>query len=121
TVTLQRDLSPNMTPEARALIDKTLADYGERAKKYEAEKAEIKKNAEGYSKEYDRLNLHDDQFDMAEASISVAIAMFGVTALTQKRWLLFIAAAVAAFGIVLGIAGFAGLNLHPDFLAKLLS
>jgi hypothetical protein len=120
TLTLQRDLAPNMTPEARGLLDKTLADYTERAKKYESEKAEIKKNAEGYAKEYDRLNLHDDQFDMAEASLSVAIAMFGVTALTQKRWLLVFAGCIAAFGIVLGVAGFAGLNVHPDFLAKLL-
>jgi len=37
---------------------------------------------------YDRLNVHDDQFDMAEALMSIGIALFGVTALTQKRALL---------------------------------
>jgi hypothetical protein len=58
---------------------------------------------------------------MAEATISIGIALFGVTALTQKRWLLFIGLAFAGFGLFLGIAGFAGWSIHPDFLAKLLS
>jgi hypothetical protein len=58
---------------------------------------------------------------MAEAAMSVGIALFGVTALTRKRWLLGVAGTFAAFGALLGIAGFAGWNLHPDWLANLLS
>jgi hypothetical protein len=88
--------------------------------RYEAEKDELKRKAEAFEKEYDTLNIRDDQFDMAEAAMSVGIAMFGITALTRKRWLLAFAAAVAAFGVVLGLAGFLGWNIHPEFLAKML-
>lgn len=117
---LQRDTTANLTPEARALLDRTITEYGEKIRHYEAEKAEIKRTAEGYQKEYDRLNVHDDQFDMAEATISIAIALMGVTALTQKRRLLYLALGFAGFGFVLGLAGFLGLSLHPDFLARFL-
>jgi hypothetical protein len=118
----QRELSgSSLSPEARALVDKKIADYEAKIHLYEKEKADIKTTAEGYQKEYDRLNLHDDQFDMAEALTSVAIALLGITALTRKRRLLYVAWVFAAFGVILGIAGFAGLGLHPDFLARWLS
>jgi len=118
---LQREMAgPSLSAEARALVDKKIAEYETKVRLYEQEKAEIKKTAEGFQKEYDRLNVHDDQFDMAEALTSVAIALLGITALTRKRRLLYVAWTFAAFGVLLGIAGFARLNLHPDFLARLL-
>jgi hypothetical protein len=58
---------------------------------------------------------------MAEALLSVAIALFGVTALTRKRWLLGVALVFASFGAIFGWAGFLGWNLHPDWLASVLS
>jgi hypothetical protein len=118
---LQRDLTgATMPAEARATLEKKIGDYAEEAKKYDVEKADIQAKADGCEKEYDRLNIHDDQFDMAEASISVGIALFGVTALTQKRWLLAVGGVVAAFGVLLGLGGFFGWNLHPDWLARAL-
>lgn len=117
---LQQKLAPPATPEGRALVASTIADYEAKIRHYEGEKTQVKGQAEGFQAEYDRLNLHDDQFDMAEAATSIAIALFAVTALTQKRKLLIVALAFAAFGIVLGMAGFLGLGLHPDFLARAL-
>jgi hypothetical protein len=117
---LQREISGTLTPDARAHIDKKIADYDTKIHLYEQEKAEIKKTAEGYQAEYDRLNNRDDQFDMADALTSVAIALLGITALTRKRRLMYVAWAFGGFGILLGIAGFAGLNIHPDFLARIL-
>jgi hypothetical protein len=117
----QREISPTLSPETRALLDKKIADYRARARQYETEKVEIKGQAEGFQKQYDALNFHDDQFDMAEASLSVAISVLGVTALTQKRWMLLVAGTFVLFGFVMGVAGFVGAGLHPDFLAKLLS
>ena len=58
---------------------------------------------------------------MAEGLLSVAIALLGVTALTQKRWLLGVALAFAGFGTLLGFAGFVGWSIHPDWLARLFS
>ena len=58
---------------------------------------------------------------MAEATLSLSIALLGITALTQKRWLLAVAVVFAAFGVALGVSGFMGYNIHPSFIAKLLS
>jgi hypothetical protein len=120
-LTVQRDVTGNLSPEGRTVLDKKIVEYEGKVKQYEAEKAEIKRTAEGYQKQYDALNLHDDQFDMAEASLSISIAVFGVTALTRKQWLLLVGGAFVIFGFVLGLAGFLDKSLHPDFLAKILS
>jgi DNA repair ATPase RecN len=120
-VELLRETNPGAPPEVRAVFEKRIAEYTAMEKKYETEKEDIRRKAEGFQKQYDDLNVHDDQFDMAEALLSVAIALFGVTALTRKRWLLIIAIAFAGCGMILGLAGFAGWNLHPDWLARLLS
>ena len=119
-LTIQRDVTGNLSAEGRALVDRKIADYAAKVKQYEADKAEIKHTAEGYQTQYDALNRHDDQFDMAEASLSVSIAVCGVTALTQKRWLLAVGGLFVAFGVALGLAGFLGKGFHPDFLANIL-
>jgi hypothetical protein len=116
-----RDATPNPTPELRAMFDKRIAEYSAQEKKYEAEKEDIKRKAEGFQKQYDEFNRHDDQFDAAEALMSVAIAMFGVTALTRKRWLLIVGIVFAGTGEILGIAGFLNWSLHSDWLASVLS
>ncbi len=118
---LQRDLAVNPTPEARALMDKKLTEYAARVKHYETDKLAIEKTAQGHKTEYDRLNFHDDQFDMAEALMSIAIALLGITALTQRRWLLVTALCFAGLGALMGLAGFLGLGIHPNFLANFLS
>jgi hypothetical protein len=118
---LQRDLAVSPSPDARALMDKKLTEYAARVKHYETDKLAIEKTAQGHKAEYDRLNFHDDQFDMAEALMSISIALFGITALTQRRWLLVTAGVFAGLGALMGLAGFLGLGLHPNFLASLLS
>jgi DNA repair ATPase RecN len=120
-VELLRDATPNATPELRAMFDKRIGEYKQQAQKYEAEKEAIRRQAEEYKKQYDELNRHDDQFDAAEALMSVAIAMLGVTALTRKRWLLIVGIVFAGIGELLGLAGFLGWSLHSDWLASLLS
>jgi hypothetical protein len=120
-LTIQRDLAIGMNADQQALIARKIDEYTAKAKRYDQEKAEIKAKAEGFAKEYDRLNRRDDQFDMAEASLSVAIALIGVSVLTKKKWLFGFAVGVAALGLVFGVAGFAQLDIHPDWLAKFLS
>ena len=104
-----------------AELDKRIAAYQAQVIRYEKEKAEVKAQAEGYQAEYDRLNLHDDQFDLSDAGFSVAIALLGVTALTRKRWLLIVASVFLAVGLLFGAAGFLQWSLHPDFLMSWLS
>ena len=118
-LTLQRELVAD--PRHAALIDQKIASYRAQARKYADEKTAIRKQAEDYQKQYDALNVHDDQFDMSEACLSVTLALFGVTALTKKRSLFIVASVFMFFGILLGLAGFFGWSLHPDFLAKFLT
>ena len=87
---------------------------------YEKEKGEIKKEAEGYVKEYDDINVFDDQFDMTEAFLSIAIAMLGITALTQKRWLLYFAGSIGVAGMIFGLTAFMKISLHSDFISRIL-
>jgi hypothetical protein len=120
-ITIQRDSMPGLSPDARSLLDRKIGEYIGKAKQYDAEKVKIKESAEGFQHDYDKLNFRDDQFDMAEASLSLSIALMGVTALSQKRWLLVVGGIFAVFGLALGVSGFMGYNIHPSFIAKLLS
>jgi hypothetical protein len=118
---IQKEEGASLSPAALALLDKKIALYTAQVQKYAKEKEDIKKEAEGAQAEYDRLNTHDDQFDMSEAGLSIAIALLGVSALTRKKWLVYFALIFALFGVVLGLAGFMGWSLHPDALARILS
>lgn len=100
--------------------DSIIKKYETQIAKYEQEKATIKKQAEGFQQQYDDINLFDDQFDMTEALLTISIAMFGITALTQKKWLLYFAGAVSLTGIILGVAAFMKISLHSDFISKIL-
>ena len=88
--------------------------------RYEKEKAEIKAQAEGYAKEYDDINMFDDQFDMTEALLTISIAMFGITSLTQKKWLLYFSGTVSLIGFILGLTAFMKISLHSDFVSRIL-
>jgi hypothetical protein len=120
-LTLQRDMTPNLLPEQKQKFDDAIQKQRDSAKRYEKEKEDIKNKAEGFEKARDVLDVHNDQFDMAEALMSVAIALLGVTALTQKRWMLFVAGTFGIFGAFMGIAGFAKLAVHPEWLARILT
>ena len=102
-------------------LDKRIANYEKQVKRYDHEKGEVKEEAEGYEKRYEELNSRHDLFDLCDAAMSVAIALLGVTALTRKRWLLGVAAIFLAVGVFFGIAGFAGLNIHPETAIKWLA
>ena len=117
----QLTLQKAITPAAAAFIDARIAVYQKQIAKYQHEKDEIRKSAEAAQKDYDALNFHDDQFDMSDACLSVAIALFGITALTRKRWLIFVACTFMVLGVIFGLSGFLGWKIHPDFFARWLS
>ncbi len=110
-----------MAPAALQNLDGQIAKYQSNVQRYEKEKNEIKEQAEGYQRQYKALNVHDDQFDLSDAALSVAIALMGITALTRKRWLLVFAIVFMCFGIFFGLAGFFQWDVHPEALTELLS
>jgi len=110
------------TPAAdRASVQQQLDTFNALAKDQDEKKKQQQDAAEQADKTYNQLNLHDDQFDLADAALSIAISLLAVTALTQKRWLYFLALVPTFFGLLMGLAGLLGWSLHPDALARLLS
>jgi hypothetical protein len=103
-----------------AAVQKAIAGFDADAAKYGAESPRLAQEAKGFSDQYDALNVHDDQFDAAEASLATAISIAAVAALTES-WLPLIASwVIGAFGLFMTICGFAGWPFHPDVLSTLL-
>jgi hypothetical protein len=88
--------------------------------KYKREAPALKAQAQSLASRYDALNVHDDQFDASEAAISTAIAMAAVSALAESATLLFGSWLFGAFGIFMGLCGFAELAFHPNVLSNFL-
>ncbi|MCV2366610.1 DUF4337 domain-containing protein [Roseateles oligotrophus] len=104
-----------------ASYDKAIAKYRVLASDQDEKKLELKAQAEQDQKNYDALNFRDDQFDLSNALIAIAIAMLAVTALTRLPALFFIALLPTLSGVFMGVAGLAGLAFHPETPVKLLS
>ena len=115
-VEMQIELSRNLAPDVRAQLAARLRKYRLQASAYGAEKDSIRQRADGFAAEYERLNVHDDQFDMADAAFSISIALYGITALTRRRWLLVMALLATLFGCFSGVCGFLGASFHPSWL-----
>jgi hypothetical protein len=84
-------------------------------------KDQLRVQADQDQQTYDALNYRDDQFDLSDALLALAISLLAMTALTHKRWLYWVALVPTAGGVVMGLAGLFGWHLHPDALARLLS
>ena len=84
-------------------------------------KDELQTQAQKDQETYDALNYRDDQFDLSDTLIALAISLLALTALTHKFWLYWIALVPTTGGVLMGLAGLLGWHLHPDALARLLS
>ena len=98
-----------------------IASYEALALDQATKKEELRKQAEQDQQTYDALNYRDDQFDLSDALIALAISLLALTALTHKRWLYWLALLATAGGVVMGFAGLLGWHLHPDALSRMLS
>jgi hypothetical protein len=105
---------------SKELAAKQAAEYEADIKKYQGRSVETMAKAKALEAEYDRLNFRDDQFDMSDAFLSIAVALAAVASLVDAFWLLCIAWGTGGFGLLMGIAGFLGFNLRPEWLAALL-
>src|SRR5256885_14931925 len=117
-----------LTVQAAAAPSQAQPAYQEQIKSYQAiaqDQEEKKKTqqaaAEKDDQTYNELNYHDDQFDLSDAMLALAISLLALTALTQKRWLFVIAMVPTFFGALMGLAGLFGWAIHPNALTRLLS
>jgi len=119
TARVEMALIAGASPTAAAKT--AIAGMDAEIEKYTAEAPRLRQAAKGDEARYDALNVHDDQFDLSDALISIAVSLAAVAALAESRPLLGVCWAAGALGVLFGIAGFAGWSLHPDALTALLS
>jgi hypothetical protein len=113
--------APSQPVSERANYQQAIDQYAQLAADQVKKKDELKTLAEQDQKDYDAANFRDDQFDLADALLAIAISLLAVTALTHLWWLYFVALVPTGFGVLMGLSGLAGWGIHPDALIRLLS
>jgi hypothetical protein len=98
-----------------------IAHYERLVAEQEKKKTELKAQADQDQKDYDAANFRDDQFDLSDAFLAIAVAVLAVTSLTRQRWLYGLAMVPTVFGVLMGLAGLCGWPIHPSWLTSLFS
>jgi hypothetical protein len=101
--------------------DEAIGRYDAKAASEAQKKADLRAQAEQDQKTYDSLNYRDDQFDLSDAALAIAIALLAVAALTKIWWMYWLSWVPIGFGVLMGLAGLLGWALHPDTLTRMLS
>lgn len=104
-----------------AAVAQEIARNDAEVARYEESSKRLNEKAKGLEASIEKLNFQDDQFDISDALISIAIAVAAVAALTESWGLLALGWLSGGSGILMGLAGFLGWGLHPDWLVKLLT
>jgi hypothetical protein len=108
-------------PAQRPAVDSAMVKYAALVKDQATKKDSLRIQAEADQKTYDSLNYRDDQFDLSDTLIALAISILALTSLTRKRWLFWVAMVPTALGALMGLAGLLGWALHPDAVSRMLS
>lgn len=106
--------------QSQKVDEKVLKGYEAKVEQYDKEKEEIKKEAQEFEKKYTEIHEFNDQFEITEALLSISIALFGITALTQKKWLFGFAVILSTLGAVLGTTGFLKISLLGEWVTRIL-
>ena len=115
-------LKATVTGTPTAETQKAIDDFTKQVDYYKGRADEASAKAKKATADYDALNQKDDLFDLSDAFLSVALAMFAVTALTRVRWLFGLAGVLGGTGAFFGVAAFNGwVQFHPDWLVAFLS
>ncbi|HEY0953141.1 MAG TPA: DUF4337 domain-containing protein [Roseateles sp.] len=118
----QLELAKAAAPAAQAAdYDKAIAGYRTKHADQLTKRDELRQLAEKAQSDYTALGKRDDQFDLSDALLAIAIALLAVTALTHLWALFFVSMLPTIAGVVMGLAGLMNLPIHPNMLFKLLA
>jgi hypothetical protein len=106
--------------EQAAYVD-AIGKYEKLAADQKTKKEQVRAQAEADQKTYDASNYRDDQFDLSDVLLAIAISLLAITTLTAQRWLYVMAMVPTSIGVFFGLAGLAGLPFHPAWVMGLLS
>jgi hypothetical protein len=119
---VQLKLSAASAPAAQqSKYRDAIVAYEKLADEQQKKKKELERQAAQDQQDYDAANFRDDQFDLSDALLAIAISLLAVTSLTRQRWLYAVALIPTAFGILMGLSGLLGWGIHPAALTRLLS
>jgi len=110
----------SLTPASLAR-DSAIARYKALAAEQATKKDSLRVQAEADRKMYDALNYRDDQFDLSDTLVALAISLLALTSLTNKEWLFWAAMLPVSLGVLMGFAGLFGWHVHPDAVTGLFS
>lgn len=95
--------------------------YRKLAADMETKKLALKAQAEDAEKRYAELGKRDDQFDLSDGLLGVALAMLAVTALVRQWGMYAVSLVPSALGVAFGGAALLGWDWRPEFLVRLLT
>lgn len=121
TLTQLRLQALSAPAHTQAAYQEQIAAYAKLAQDQKSKKEELTIQADKDQATYDALNFRDDQFDLSDALIAIAISLLAVASLTGLPWLYLLALVPSGFGVWMGVAGLLGWGVHPTGLIKLLS
>ena len=105
---LELDTKRMKKDEASVLdaYQKKIAEYEKSTKRYDKEKADIKKDAEHLEALRDEAQTHSQAFGMAVIFLQISILLSSIAALIKRKYLWVIGIGVGAVGLVYFINGF---------------
>lgn len=90
----------------RSDYDKRIAAYGEKIKRYDEEKKEIKGKAEELEARRDLSQRHSGAFGMAAMFLQIAILLSSIAALMKQKYAWFVGLGAGCFGLLYFFNGF---------------
>ena len=109
-----------LSGEARAAAEARLKDYQSTIARYDSEpdpkapndplkgegKKEISARAKSYEAAFDQASARDNNFDLAEVALQLALVLGSVAILAVNRWILGLSLALGVVGSLLTLNGF---------------
>jgi hypothetical protein len=102
---LKDDMEEQDAPQKKKATQMKVDGYDALLKKVIEKKEKVKEKAEEEEKRYENLDKTHEKFDLCEGAISVAVSLFAMTTLLQKRWMYVVALMPALAGVVWGALG----------------
>lgn len=110
----------NTRREARRLRTEVAAQQGELAHIRER-KEQVQHDAQAADSSVTALNVFNNQYDISTGLITIAMSLLALCVLAQTRWLYWFSLAPGAMGLFFGATAMAGIPIHVDLLANLLT
>lgn len=107
-------------PNDRRAHEDAIAAYDALITQQAEKKEALRCQAEAGQRAFEALNERHEQFELADAPLTLAIALLAIASLTRRRWLFVAAMLPALWGLAMGASGLLGWTAPVRGLARLL-